>query len=297
MLSVNTLVGNAQYDETDFLNNAKNFPPSFTTPENRKLSTQVLEWRMKLLSAMHKTYAESRDGIQGKLSHIDALIELEQGSLPVEIRFTDAQSRSELVGRVLQLILETRVESATKESMLESLTKSMEESNSESEAAQMLRADLEIAVIETKAIEAEYARAVELQKQGLVQSQEVSRLENSRQISKLNLMKMEQAYANALRQPASVAAKRLSEVRLEIQPLKAKLKAAEAFLATFNESSARFQRLESLHRERELHNKDLAFVATEIGTVSRELTELEVLSELMEPAAGERSTEQEVPAE
>lgn len=276
-----TAIAQAQVGTEDVVANAKNLPPSLTTVQAQELNKAVLAWRMKLLSAMHATYAQSREQIQDKLTSLDAELEEVQASLPVEVRFTNAESRSQLIGRVLQLILETRLEIAANESLLDMLTQSETEKNTDSEEAQQLEVDLQIAKVEYDGIERELHQTLALRKQGLADPAEALRLQSSMDVAQLKLRKMEQAVANARKRPASATAERLSALRLEIQPLRAKLKAAEAFLETFNSTSSKLQQIESLHRERELYGKDLMYVAGEIGNVSRELVELEVLSNMI----------------
>jgi hypothetical protein len=282
MVSTMALVAKGQVVMEDALANAKNLPPSLTTVQAQELNKAVLVWRMKLLNAMHETYAESRKEIQADLAKLDAAIEEEQASLPVEVRFTNAESRSQLVGRVLQLILETRLEIATNDSLLDLLTKTEAERSSESEEVQQLEADLQIAKVENEGIARELEQMLVLRERGLVEKTEALRLQSSLEVAQLKLRKMEQAVANARKRPASATAKRLSDLRLETQPLRAKLTAAEAFLETFNSAASKLQKVESLHRERELYGKDLMYVAGEIGNVSRELVELELLSKLIE---------------
>lgn len=281
MLSTTALVAKAQVDTEDALANAKNLPPSLTTVQAQELNQAVLAWRMKLLNATKETYAQSRDEIQTNLAQLDAAIEEVQSSLPVEVRFTNAESRSQLIGRVLQLILETRLEIAANESLLDMLTQTETEKNTDSEEAQQLEVDLQIAKVEYDGIERELHQTLALRKQGLADPTEALRLQSSMDVAQLKLRKMEQAVANARKRPASATAERLSALRLEIQPLRAKLKAAEAFLETFNRASNKLQKVESLHRERELYGKDLIYVAGQIGNISRELVELELLSAMI----------------
>jgi len=76
--------------------------------------------------------------------------------------------------------------------------------------------------------------------------------------------------------------KRLSDVRIEIQPVKAKIESLEEFLDTMQQASETFSQIKQLKRQQQLLESDLALVARALFESTRKSIELRIYQSLVE---------------
>ncbi|MEZ6134926.1 MAG: hypothetical protein R3C53_08460 [Pirellulaceae bacterium] len=264
--------------QPDLISVAQMVPPDSLSQPNLQQTTDAIEWRLKQLKMLQESYSRSKHEISDALAKLNSEAAELQAGLATEVRFTDAATRSQLVGRVVEIMLETKLELAAQEKTIELLeAKQPDDAPANSQLGQ-LEADVRIAEIEVESAEQQVVRAHQLLANQAISPLEIHKLENALKVAKLRLEQSVLVLKSAADEPTKARANRITELRLDILPLKAKLAAAEGFLEKFSDGAERLNKIEQISRERELWRKDLELVAGESASINREQMQLESLA-------------------
>ncbi len=270
--------------ETDLIEWARANPPAQWTGDQRSQFESAVEWRIAQIKSVHDELKEARDNIRADLDKITREIEAHESELPRELRFLNEDGRSQLATHILQVLLDTRLDLAVNQEVIARLEERQPERNEERIAQHEL--DVLAAQKESELKAKEIERLAKLHISGAATSIEIERAKASAEIAALKVKSARAALDMSTKEREGAKANQLAELRVQQKPLEAKLESADAFLNTLQDSSERLRKIEQYRRERELVMRDLAWVAGELGPLSREMLELENLSKLVKAASG-----------
>lgn len=272
----------------DALDTARLFPPSLMNPNESELSLSSLKWRLHLLARMEGTYAQSKDEIERQRARLTNDMKLSRETMPEEIRLADADGRSQLVTRVLQVIFEARLDLATAEAEIAMLEQLQQEAESTADdlslSMEASAAESEVTVAEAQERDRrnQYQIALQALSKGLVPEASLAEKKGDLEVAMAQLREAKAKRDMLGKRVKAQSAQQLAELRLKTVPLKARLAAAENYLEKFNEAAPVLNTIEALQQEHTLWSKDLALVAGELARLSTERIELEALKSAIE---------------
>lgn len=260
---------------------ARNYPPGFLDSKSLEMNNQIIDWRIEQLASLQNTYRHSIEKIAAIVDRSTELSEAYSNELPVEIRFTNEETRSRLVGKLMESILDAKLDLATREKEIEILTSRLEQKTSHDSKRELeieraknavRAAELKVAVSES-----EFSKVRKLGKEGLRPSGETEMAQYAYELSRLELEQAKSELELLSNMQKVEVANEVAQQRVAIEPIKARIAQAETLLQTFSQSADVITKIRSENRKIELYEKDRHLVAEQLTNISREMQELKLL--------------------
>ena len=265
--------------QSDPLLDARNFPPNTYKTNEHFFST--LDWQIKQLDSLINKYSKSRNDIRESLAEMEISLENRTRQTPEEIRGLTSEVRSELIGDALKQLLDSKLELAA----LESRIKTKQENDKSEQLSKLRQQEL---AIKTEKARKRYQLAVneaektmQLRKAGSISEQQANRAKTSAEIAKLEHQAAVVSEKLEMEGAKARAAASIADSRMEIGPLKARIKIVEQFLKKISSANRLSREIENGKFAKDLLRKDLQLVAAQLFDLNRQKTELVSLRELM----------------
>ncbi len=291
VLTAISAVSTQAFGQDDPIELAKTFPPSELTSAVNEANLRAIDWQLKRKVFLGEQYRVSLHKINREIEEQESKVEHLAGKIPAEVRFVDAEVRSRLVGKMMEQLIDARLDLATQAATIESLQERMNrDRDMKSAVAKNIRVDLEFAV---QAAQKKYQISMLESKKTARLVQSGSKSDSDRMmaqytadISKLEFEKATRKLKNA-DSPDSKFANHLADTRIGIEPVKARIMAAEKFLHTFSESARLNDAIDKARRSISYREKDKQIVTRELTLIGREAEELGALRSLVSKAMKE----------
>ncbi|MFK7769174.1 MAG: hypothetical protein AB8B55_18280 [Mariniblastus sp.] len=269
---------NAQEDPIRLL---RMFPPEYLGEKQLAEGLSALEWQLNQKIRLAETYRTNAEEFKAVIKGLNEKANSLTEKLPPAIRLLSAQDRSRLVGKIMEEQLNGRLELATREHSVAILaedggskpkmTPEDELNKLEMEAkyhAQVAKLDTAKHVYQNTAKLAEKAFKTQNEKRMAQYTVEVAELELAGLKKRLDFLKQ---------QPQAKLSDSIADARLEMEPIKASLKAAEEQLEKFTSSAELIESIEQSKQAITLWQKDLRFILEKLMALESEANELQVL--------------------
>ena len=285
VLSIVLAIPTIGLSQTNPLEQSRLFPPETFTKKLTEATISSLQWQLEQRKQLMNRYTKSRDSISEKISSYANEISQLKKSIPPELRFMDGSVRSQLIGKAMEQLLESKLELATLETSISILAAKLDE-NQNSKLDKLLQANLEMEVLKaakrSSLAKLEFEKLSKLQSNGSLSEQQLMRAKASMEIAQIEHQSA-QARSHIENEKMKVeAASVLTQKRLEIEPVKSKIATIEKFIEAFAAAADANSEIDQLTRESELWQLDLQMVAQKLFKISTEMTDLESLKELIE---------------
>ena len=294
VLSAMTTVGSQALGQLhDPIEKARIFPPSELTTSENETNLRAIDWHLERKVHLVKQYRVSVDRIKKELLKLSTEAEHLANEIPSEIRFVNAEVRSRLVGKAMEELLNARLNLATQtvtHTLLEQLHKTKLSTGNSN------RGELEINV-KAAEMKLNVARIVakktaNLSSKGLKSESEKAMSQYTADIAELELERAKQKLKQGDSSDSELA-KRLANSRIEVEPIKARVVAAEKYLKSFSDSAQIHREIEKVQRVLDNLGTDWKIVMGESNAISREVEELKVLRSLVQRALERAASEQD----
>lgn len=258
--------------QDDFVEMTKQYPPGYYTKDVADSAMASIDWQMQQLQTVLGEYNSIRKDATAQTARLNLEIDALQEKLPIETRFIDSETRSQIVGRILNEILSAKLDMAERLVAIKELEKRLAGSKGNN-AIDTLRMketqiELETAAAKYALTKTEYERMKKLAEKNSVSNREVAQSEFALQIARLQLERVKIGIDLAQNAGKEDAAKELSNQRLSVAPIAARLKAAERFLELFVSSNPMNSAIEANKRR-------LATIDRKISTLNQQAAILE----------------------
>lgn len=267
----------------------RKYHPKHLTQDHVEEALASIGWQLKQLSAVQDTYRKSRDEISANISSLGAKIGELQKSLPPAVRFLDDEGRSTMASRATEQLLEARLELASLKSLVAQLESAMTERPDTASEVQKLELEMQQKAARSRLelAKSDYDAVSKQAKAQLASNRELQRARYGLEIAEAEFA-IAAKKAQMINATASAdTAKRLADVRVEVQPVDARIKTLEEFLLTLHQAAETIGEIKQLQRQQELWHKDLALVAQELFDATSRAIELRTFQSLVE---GERES-------
>ena len=284
------LMTDAMVNGQEQLDLLRNYPPSLLEPNVVDHATSSIKWQLRQQSAIKITYERSRDEIAAKLEVIEARINDLNQTLPASVRFLDETGRSAMASLAMEQLLGARLDLVSLQSLIKQMESNLAQQQDTEHEIRKMELDMQqrAALSRLELAKSEFDALSKQAQAKLVSDSELNRARSTLEIA-------ETEYAIAAKKAQMVArtvsvdvAKRLSEIRVEVEPVEAKIRTLEEFLETLHTASETIGKIRVLQREQDLWQKDLAMVAKALFESDRKSVELRSFLQLVE---GERRKE------
>ena len=287
LVAVTLSTGETIAQERDPIDIARTFPPTYY--KETEIALAQIDWQLQHLkqTTRKRTRAFQKFGeiSAGELRHTKELAE----SLPVELRYANQEVRADLIGACLRELLSARLDVASNEEIISQLSKELEKAKLERAEGDVGRLKKEsqqlkihAAELKLSLVKKEYDQNKKFYTKGAKTRQEADRSQYALQIAEHELAqaKIEMEIENASR--VNEIAQRLVEARIESQPIKARVEAAEKFLKLFSDSADAINRIDEHNRIYESIEEYSESFNRKMWASYDQIAELESLKELME---------------
>ena len=269
--------------EEDALSLLKSYPPSVLGQSKTNIALMSLRWQRQQQVILKQAFHESQTGILAKLDACQKEIEVLNRELPPAIRFLDEQGRSRMANDALRQLLEAKVEKAVLESTLQQLSEQKPNRDGRDEI-KFLEIELErtAAVSKLKSAKNHFANIQQLVKKGLQSATELELSKQSLKVAEAELEIISRKFNALARQQDVEKARKLTEVRISLKPIEAKIQTLEVFLDKLFQAADVIAKIKERERIRGLWEEDLALVAKGLFKSSQKSMELDVFQQLLE---------------
>ena len=271
--------------QDDLVDLVRQFPPSSIDSSSAKSALSSIEWQLQLRTALMSRYDENQEKMSIRTEANSALLKRLNSELPPEVRFVDKSIRSQLIGKTMEELLDAKLDLAARESTVVLLEQMLAEGKV-SKQAELRKHQAQMAIDAAKlklgVAQAEYEKVKKLSGKGSKTLNEARTAEYVFEIARIELESAVLQSEVELAQENSELAQRLTEARIEIAPVKARIKAAEKFLSTFVESAQTSTQIEEIQRKVEFGQMELRDLASQAFLLRQEVEELSVLKSRIE---------------
>ena len=269
----------------DPIEKARTYPPGVMSKNNNELSVAVLNWRLlrleTLIDQSQNNFAEIMGQIKAKSAELEEIV----AELPVEHRSLNEEVRSQLAGKVLEQIIDARLDTKTILSSIDALEQSLKEEQQSQHLATKRAQEIAVLAAQKKF---EIAK-IEAKKTMRLAAQKGSKSESESEMAKyvvaiaeLELSKAKLDLKNASSAQASELASQLVQKRIEVKAIKARTEAAEELLKSFSSSQELSEKIAETKEEIKGWQKDKQIVVRELVQLEQQKTELKTLKRMIE---------------
>ena len=250
----------AAFAQEDPVEMAKMYPPRLLKERDNETNLAAINWRLQLTVDLKNRIQQERDSAVVAMEVYSKKLDELNNQLPVEVRFVDNSVHSRLIGKTMEELLDARLSLATRQSSVRQLESMLAEEKDSKQARlvqQQSAMAIEAAKLKLRVAESEYEKSAKLAAKGYM-------TESNRMVAQYTLAIAKQelesvvlkAEVDSEQQNAEIA-ERLTDARIEIEPIKARVVAAEKFLKTFVDSSKISTEIEETKRAWERAKDDL----------------------------------------
>jgi hypothetical protein len=276
---------NSTQAQDDFVERAKTYPPRSTSVGASNLALASIGWKLELKQELMGRYLRRKEQIsqyaEANLVHLEDLVNQQ----PPEVRFLDKAVRSRLIGKIMEELLDARLELATGESSV-ALLKEMLAEGKQSKQAVLIKRQSEMAIeaarLKVGVAEAEYQKTKQLTERGSKSNRDYMMAQYTLGIAKIELESAVLRCEVESEQQNSEIAQRLTDARIEIEPVRSRIAAAEKYLKQFVDSASLSAKIEEMQRKIETRRQDIRVLSGETLRLSQEIEELSVLKSRIE---------------
>lgn len=276
-------VSTAQDDSVEL---AKKYPPGYYTNDVAESAIASIDWQMQQLQTALANYQSLRKEAATQSSRLGIEIEALHKKLPIETRFIDSETRSQIVGRILNEILTAKLDMAERLVAIEELEKrllsSKEKKVTDPLRKKEMQIQMEAAAAEYSMAQSNYQRTSMLAKNNSVSKRDLAQAEFEMQIARLQLERVKIEIDLAQNAGKEDVAKELSNQRLSVAPIAARLKAAERFLELFVSSNPMNSAIEANKRGLAAIDRKLNNINRQSALVEQKMLETKSLKKLLE---------------
>ena len=268
----------------DPIEKARTYPPGVMSKNNNELSVAVLNWRLlrleTLIDQSQNNFAEIMGQIKAKSAELEEIV----AELPVEHRSLNEEVRSQLAGKVLEQIIDARLDTKTILSSIDALEQSLKEEQQSQHLATKRAQEIAVLAAQKKfeIAKIEAKKIMRLAQKGSKSESESEMAKYVVMIAELELSKAKLDLKNASSAQASELASQLVQKRIEVKAIKARTEAAEELLKSFSSSQKLSEKIAEAKEEIKGWQKDKQIVARELVRLEQQKTELKTLKKMIE---------------
>lgn len=266
--------------QEDPLQDARNYPASFFKASEQALVS--LNWQIDQLESLTETYLKAKVEISQEMSMKTSKMEELYRQLPDQFGSADPGVLADLIGNAMKQRMELRLELVALEAQMAGHQENIKQ---EADLLQYRREEFAIATAKAAKLatlaEAELKKEKMLFDKGTLSRQQLLRATTSAEIAKMEFRAAEVREKVEMQRAKAAASSALADARLAMNPIKAKLKVIDEFLANFSVANKTGRRIDEHKRELELLHRDLELVAEQLFDLGRQQTELTSLKRLM----------------
>ena len=282
-LSIVLAVAISEGQERDPLKPLRIYPPGVVGDNEIKAALTSIQWQLKQEKAIQLIYETHRDEMASKQESYKNKIDDLNRSLSPTFRFLDAEGRSAMASRAVEQLLNSRLEMTSLQARVQALqTKLANEKETPANELQALKLDGEkkAALLRLRLAESDMKKTQQLATSGSVSSHSVKRAELASAIaqSEYELARKRVEFSD----DSAEIAKQLSEARIDIAPIQAKIKTLEELLQTLSETADTLEKINQLKRALELRRTDLTNVEEVLFESTRKAIRLETFRTVIE---------------
>ena len=279
LCSLGIAIGDGLAQE-DPLHDARNYPPHLLKSSHNALLS--LNWQIEQLDSLISTYRKSKDEIINSISITTQKKEELYRQLPSQFGSAKLTVLSNLIGDAMAQRMELRLELVALEAQMaaqqEKMTKDADLLKYQKE---QLNIEMATAAERAKLAATELKRAKKLFAAGSFSDLEMSRKTANAEIATMELRAAEVRAKVEMQRAKAAASSAITDARLEMAPIKAKLKVIDEFLSKISDASKTSRRIDQQKRDLELLHRDLELVAEQLFDLGRRKTELVSLRDLI----------------
>ncbi|MEL7496817.1 MAG: hypothetical protein AAFN77_04360 [Planctomycetota bacterium] len=238
----------------------RKYPPGSLNLKTSKNALVQIEWQSAQLEAQLFEAEKIAARKEAELDQINSMIGDLNQTLPIEVRFVDQQTRSRLVGRVLEQLLDAKLDLAAKKISIAELEKRLAKSNKQNLSDLRKReAEIDVRAAE-RTVAAAKNRLVQQQRlheKGFISKENIDEAQFELDLELLKLEKVKTSVEIMSFAGDESISSELVQLRTEIAPIQARIEAAENYLQVFKEAAATEHRINELSRKSDMVQKSL----------------------------------------
>ena len=283
-----TVICNSQIlsAQTDPLKRAKAYPPELLGEDDTKMHLSVIDWQLAQIDDELAEHQKQNEKIKEKESSLVDLITRVSATIPVEQRVIDQSVRSQLAGRLLEDLIDSKLDIVTQESAIAELEKQAAIAASAAQKDDRNTIDVRAAKSKLMHLENNYSRTKALRKNGTIPIREVEEAEFLFTSARLELEKAV-AEAEAISNEAySRIAEQIADLRIKLAATKARVAAAQEALNSLAETESMFAKRQSLERDLMGWQNDRRTVSSQLTKLGMQVLELKSIKKLIQSRTG-----------
>ncbi len=214
------------WGQDDPIEKAKTYPPGILSENDNKLSVAVLNWQLLRLDTMLELSRASMADINSKIENKKSELKAVLAQLPVSHRSLDSSARSQLAGKVLEQIIEAKLDVKTIESSIAALDEALKEENANLNSPKNSEHALKAAALKLAVVKKEYEETIRLFEKGSKTSSDRNLAQYNLQLSELELSKAKLSAQNKRSAKSSELASQIVQHRIQHKAAKARIAAA-----------------------------------------------------------------------
>ncbi|MEM9940740.1 MAG: hypothetical protein AAF939_04050 [Planctomycetota bacterium] len=264
--------------QEDLIGEAFQYPPKLMSPKRVGYVLDSIKWQIEEGTAKIKKFRENQENIGDQINNLEMNIKRLQEKMSFRFWMVDSETRSRLAGKLIEVIIDCKLELATIESSSSNLKKKAESSNvSQLAKSESLKAKVKAAELRLEYARTSFERIDRLYGQGSVPGSEKNKASYELKTAELELVAAKNQLELSLQEKDSMYSLRLSELNKEAKTLTARLSAAEKMLDSISANNDIFNSVDSLMSARNRLKSSWEKLEEEALEGSIRITELEVL--------------------
>ena len=271
----------------DPLGQIRDYPPNMLAKDEIRIAIASMDWQLKREEVIQQVYRQRREQITDRLKAFEDQMEQLKSTIPASVRFLDTHGRSSVADRATERLLEAKLELVSLETRIHQLELAMnKEKNEPTDKLRVMELESEVktALLNLQAAKSEFDHTRNLAEKKFTSSQDLERDKIAMEIAEAQYELARQK--SRISSSSTEIAKQLSDARVELAPIRAKIETLDQFLRQLFEASETFARVKRLQREHELWQKELATVADALAKSSKTSTELLAFKQLIQQERG-----------
>ena len=278
LLSTNVF---AQDDPIDLV---RTYPPEMLSEKQATTGMGAIKWQLEQKQSLLQAYQLRLDQWKKEVLILRHVIEDLKSDLSPEIRILDKDGRSRLVGKLMEERIDGALEMATRKKAIELLER--EDTGTMSPQSKFQKSDLEgrlkVAGLKLNTAEAEAEEVAKLASKGYKTQSEGRMAAYTREIAQLEFEAVRNQLVLQSNEGKVESAKRIADERVQLEPIKARMMAADLYLNKFTTKVDVIEKIEVTKRSVSMWEKDIQILVKKVVATSSELDELQQLNDRVE---------------
>ena len=268
------LLGSACFGQDDPVEQFRKFPPKLLTADAHEVAMDSIRWKLTLNQDLQDTLSDRHQEYEARIEQSEFEIRKLAEKLPAEMRFMDAAARSRLASRLSESLLDARLELAAQETMLKLLEEKSAAGVGERKTSRRSESMVTAAEMNLQHAQEKYQETKKLVEKGYVSQSQLRSDEQNMTLARAELENARFELQAEAQQPSAELAREITELRLQIAPTQARMRAAEAILESLIESADVIYQIELRQRQQDRWQEIAGHIATQTEELKLKSDEL-----------------------